>query len=93
MDGPHVEGALALAHHPGSTPAAYTLAGHIHPGARLHGSGRERVRVPCFWFGAQCAVLPAFGEFTGLADIEPRIEDRVWVTTGDEVIALHAPQL
>jgi metallophosphoesterase superfamily enzyme len=62
------------------------LSGHVHPGARLYGAGRERVRVPCYWFGRQYAVLPAFGEFTGLADINAGAGDRVWVTTGEEVI-------
>jgi DNA ligase-associated metallophosphoesterase len=89
-DAPHVEGPFALVHHPARVDGAYALAGHVHPGARLHGAGRERARLPCFWFGADCAVLPAFGEFTGLADVEAREGDRVWVTTGHEVIALGA---
>lgn len=87
-DGPVVEGPFAFAHHPATMPGAYVLAGHVHPGARLYGAGRERVRVPCYWFGAGCAVLPAFGEFTGLADIDAKPGDRVWVTTGEEVIPI-----
>jgi DNA ligase-associated metallophosphoesterase len=87
-DGPVREGPFALAHHPARVDGAYVLAGHVHPGARLHGAGRERARLPCFWFGSECAVLPAFGEFTGLADVEPSAGDRLWVTSGDEVIAI-----
>jgi DNA ligase-associated metallophosphoesterase len=86
VDGPMIEGPFALAHHPSVVPGAYVLCGHVHPGARLYGAGRERVRVPCFWFGREYAVLPAFGEFTGLADIAAGEGDRVWVTTGEEVI-------
>jgi DNA ligase-associated metallophosphoesterase len=89
-DGPLREGPIAFAHHPTHVEGAYVLAGHVHPGARLHGTGRERARLPCFWFGTECAVLPAFGEFTGLADVEPSSGDKLWVTTGDEVIALTA---
>ena len=88
VDGPVIEGPFALAHHPTRVPGAYVLAGHVHPGARLYGAGRERARLSCFWFGRECAVLPAFGEFTGLADIEAEPGDRVWVTTGEEVIAV-----
>jgi DNA ligase-associated metallophosphoesterase len=88
VDGPHLEMPLALAHHPAIVTGAYVLAGHVHPGARLHGAGREHARVPCFWFGRECAVLPAFGEFSGLANIEALPVDRVWVTTGEEVIAV-----
>jgi DNA ligase-associated metallophosphoesterase len=90
VDGPHVDGPFALAHHPSRVHDRYVLAGHLHPGARLYGAGRERARLPCFWFGAECAVLPAFGEFTGLADVQADARDRIWVTTGEEVIALSA---
>jgi DNA ligase-associated metallophosphoesterase len=90
VDGPHLEGPFALAHHPEPVTGTYVLAGHVHPGARLYGSGRERARVPCFWFGRESAVLPAFGEFTGLANIETNPGDRVWVTTGQEVIPVAA---
>ena len=85
-----MEAPFALAHHPAQVNGAYVLAGHVHPAARLHGAGREHARLPCFWFGADCAVLPAFGEFTGLADAQVRSGDRIWVTTGTEVIALAA---
>jgi DNA ligase-associated metallophosphoesterase len=88
VEAPEIEGPFAFAHHPSVVPHAYVLAGHVHPGARLHGSGRERVRLPCFWFGREGAVLPAFGEFTGLADIGAAPGDRVWVTTGEEVIPI-----
>lgn len=88
VDGPEIEGPFALAHHPATVTNRYVLAGHVHPGARLFGPGRERARVPCFWFGRECAVLPAFGEFTGLADIDAAPGDRVWVTTGEEVISV-----
>jgi DNA ligase-associated metallophosphoesterase len=90
VDGPALEGPFALAHHPARVPGAYVLAGHVHPGARLYGAGRERARLSCYWFGRECGVLPAFGEFTGLADVEAEAGDRVWVTTGEEVIEVRA---
>ena len=88
VDGPVREGPFALAHHPAVVPGAYTLAGHIHPGVVLAGAGRQRERLPCFWFGRDGAVLPAFGAFTGLAEITPAPGDRVWVVAGDEVVAV-----
>ena len=90
VDGPHVEPPFALAHHPARVDGAYVLAGHVHPAARLLGAAREHARLRCFQFGAECALLPAFGEFTGLADVEVGVGDRIWVTTGTEVIALAA---
>jgi uncharacterized protein len=74
---------FAFAHHPESSDAGYVLAGHLHPGVVL---GRERLRLPCFWFGPRVGVLPAFGDFTGSAGIGPAPGDRVFAAAGDEVI-------
>lgn len=86
MDAPLVELPFVMAHHPGRSPDGYVLAGHLHPGVPLHGKGRQRERLPCFWFSAGCAVLPAFGDFTGLSEITPVEGDRVFVIAGAEVL-------
>lgn len=66
-------------HHPSDDAGGgYVLAGHLHPCAVLQEGGRQRWRVPCFWFGEKCAVLPAFGDFTGMHPIEPRSTDAVF---------------
>ena len=88
--GPITESPFVLAHHPAESDAGYVLAGHIHPGVWLHGSARQFERLPCFWFGARTAVLPAFGEFTGVASVDVRPGDRVWVVAGNEVIDVSA---
>ena len=86
VDAPLVEPPFVFAHHPIESPAGYVVAGHVHPGVRLVGSGRQRERLPCFWFGDSTGILPAFGEFTGLADIVPAPGDRVFVIAGSEVV-------
>jgi len=88
MDGPLVETPFALAHHPVAVPNAYVLAGHVHPCAVLTGPARQSARLPCFWFGRQVGVLPAFGDFTGCAVVEPEDEDRIWVTADDTVVSM-----
>jgi hypothetical protein len=35
-------------------------------------------------------VLPAFGEFTGCAEVTPSEGDAVWVVAGDEVMRFEA---
>lgn len=55
----------------GSDPGLYTLAGHLHPGIRLSGLGKQSLKLPCFFFGANTGILPAFSRFTGLALLEP----------------------
>ena len=86
VDGPVLEPPFALAHHPVGVAGSYVLAGHVHPCAVLVGPARQRERLPCFLLGAEVAVLPAFGEFTGCAEVEPREGDKVWVVAGDRVL-------
>ncbi|UCJ07754.1 ligase-associated DNA damage response endonuclease PdeM [Chitinophaga pendula] len=64
----------------------YTFSGHIHPGMAVSGQGRQRLRLPCFYFGRHCAVLPAFGKFTGLAMITPEEDETVFVIANKDVI-------
>jgi uncharacterized protein len=86
VDAPMVESPFVLAHHPTSSVDGYVLAGHLHPGASLTGRGRMHERLPCFWLGRGCGVLPAFGEFTGLADVTPEPGDRVFAVAGGTVM-------
>ena len=88
VDEPWTIEGLALCHLPQAVPGRYALAGHVHPAARLAGRGREIVRLPCFFFTRDYAILPAFGPFTGMADVEPQDGDRVYVVAGARVIAV-----
>jgi DNA ligase-associated metallophosphoesterase len=89
VNGPLRCAGLALSHHPEPVPGAYVLAGHLHPAAVVTGRARQRLRLPCFHFGAAVGVLPAFGEFTG-AQVLPRTPaDRVFVVADDQVRALN----
>jgi uncharacterized protein len=78
-------GPFVLNHEPGAVRGGYALAGHIHPAVRLHGEG-DSLRLPCFWFGARYGVLPAFGAFTGNAEVRPRAGDQVFVIADHEVL-------
>lgn len=64
----------------------YNLSGHIHPGVRMKGNGRQYLRLPCFLFGPSQGILPAFGAFTGMATVRPTKRDQVFVIGGDEII-------
>ena len=77
---------FVLQHEPGMSNDGYVLAGHLHPALRLGEGKRGGLRAPCFWFGKQCGVLPAFGGFTGGRQIDWRPGDRVFAVGPDEVI-------
>ena len=71
-------GPFACCHHPCEIESRYVLSGHIHPVISLHGSHRERLRIPVLWARRHYAVLPSFGSFTGGAVIEPDERDEVY---------------
>ncbi|HEY4064779.1 MAG TPA: ligase-associated DNA damage response endonuclease PdeM [Puia sp.] len=56
----------------------YYFSGHIHPGIRIRGMGRQALQFPCFYFGEDYAVLPAFSRFTGTVSIDPVPESSVF---------------
>lgn len=87
-----------LTHHPledqatgqnDTRAAGYNLAGHLHPGVIMRGSGRQHLTLPCFYFGRNGGLLPAFGAFTGLARIKPRKEDKIYVIAENKVIPVE----
>ncbi len=67
----------------------YNLCGHIHPGVRLKGKGRQNLRLPCFYFGKHTGILPAFGSFTGLHVLKPLADDKVYVVNGNIVVEVN----
>ncbi len=85
VDEPLVEGGLALCHHPLPRAEGHVVAGHLHPCIGLGGRAHDRLRLPCFWLGAQVTVLPAFGSFTGMHPIAALPGDRVYVSDGETV--------
>ncbi|HZK65861.1 MAG TPA: ligase-associated DNA damage response endonuclease PdeM [Puia sp.] len=74
-------------HTPGLSP--YFFSGHIHPGIRVQGMGKQSLCFPCFYFGKEYAVLPAFSRFTGVAMIVPEKEEQVFAIVNDSVMQLQ----
>jgi DNA ligase-associated metallophosphoesterase len=56
----------------------YYFSGHLHPGIRINGMGKQSLQFPCFYFGGEYAILPAFGRFTGTVSIDPGVESNVF---------------
>ena len=66
----------------------YTFCGHIHPGITLKGKGKQSIRLPCFYFKSNYAILPAFGYFTGLIVQRITKSERAFAIAGGEVVAV-----
>ncbi|MBP9098340.1 MAG: ligase-associated DNA damage response endonuclease PdeM [Ferruginibacter sp.] len=67
----------------------YYFTGHIHPGIIMNGLGKQTLRFPCFYFGKEFAVLPAFGKFTGTHPIKPRPGEHVFALIEEKVMKIQ----
>ncbi|WP_317192218.1 ligase-associated DNA damage response endonuclease PdeM [Robertkochia sediminum] len=75
-----------LTHEPNEDGDTFNICGHIHPGVRLRGPGRQSLRLPCFFKKEHQLILPAFGEFTGKHVLSPQATDQVYAVTPEEVL-------
>ncbi|NND05945.1 MAG: ligase-associated DNA damage response endonuclease PdeM [Saprospiraceae bacterium] len=85
-DNTHTIDCFQFTHYPcDPDPGYYNLAGHLHPGVHLIGESRLSLKLPCFYFGRDRGLLPAFGSFTGISIIKP--------VAGDQVVVISEEQL
>lgn len=89
VDEPHALPPFLACHRLETPRSGYALCGHLHPGVRIASAG-ESARLPCFVLGRRRAILPAFGRFTGLADITPASGERIVVIAGRALFELPA---
>ncbi|PWT77205.1 MAG: metallophosphoesterase [Bacteroidetes bacterium] len=73
----------------GSGKSNYSFSGHIHPGIRIDGAGKQTLCFPCFYFGKNYAVLPAFSRFTGVVLIEPLKGENVFAIVEGSIFQLQ----
>ena len=81
-------GSFLLTHKPEARDGYFTIAGHVHPGVRLEGKGRQRLRLPCFFKSPHQLILPAFGTFTGMHALEKGVENEVYAIADRQVIKI-----
>lgn len=67
----------------------YNIAGHIHPAVKLRGKAKQSVRIPCYYFGKQNGIIPAFGNFTGTARINIGKSDDVFGVAENKVVKIN----
>jgi len=66
----------------------YFFSGHIHPGVRISGAGKQSLHFPCFYFTPSFCVLPAFSRFTGLAMVKPKAADHIFAIVNQSIIQM-----
>jgi metallophosphoesterase superfamily enzyme len=87
-------GPIQLQHHPAHEaenevlPAdeSAVISGHVHPSVIVPAGARQKVRLPCFYFGKKQCLLPAFSLFSGTHPIKPKAKDVVFAIAGQSLI-------
>jgi DNA ligase-associated metallophosphoesterase len=79
-------GDFYLTHHPTEHKTLFNFCGHIHPGVKMRGVGRQIMKLACFFKTKNQMIFPAFGNFTGKYILEPTKKDEVFVLGDGEVM-------
>ena len=82
------EDTFYFSHFPSEKEEYFVFCGHVHPGVKLKGAGLQQLKMPCFYQSQNQLILPAFGAFTGLHILTPKESDRIYVTSGKEVMEI-----
>ncbi|MEM0517587.1 ligase-associated DNA damage response endonuclease PdeM [Aequorivita flava] len=77
-----------LTHHPTEIKGTFNFCGHVHPGVRMKGVGRQYLRFSCFYKTLNSLILPAFGNFTGKHILKPSENDEIFAIVEGEVICV-----
>lgn len=77
-----------LTHHPEARDENFNICGHIHPGYRLKGQGKQHMKLRCFFQRQNQLILPAFGAFTGNYYLKPQRGEKVFLCAETTVIAV-----
>lgn len=67
---------------------AYSFCGHIHPGVIIHGRGKQSLRFPCFYFGPDHCILPAFSKFTGAVGMDKTTAAAIYAVVENELVKI-----
>jgi uncharacterized protein len=67
----------------------YVFSGHIHPGITIHGSGKQSLKFPCFYFTDTYCILPAFSRFTGTVGIRPKDDDIAFAIVNNSILRVN----
>lgn len=79
---------FVFTHEPLPNTQYYNITAHVHPAVMLGGKAQQRLRIPCFYFTPEYAILPAFGAFTGTFVIQPAAADQVFGIANQSIIQL-----
>lgn len=79
-----------LTHKPENRKGYFNFCGHIHPCVNIKSTGKQSLRLPCFFKTRDQMILPAFGEFTGSYTLRTKKQDEVYALAAGSVIKIQS---
>lgn len=73
-------------HHPIKKSTRINFCGHIHPALKVTGKAKQSITFPCFYFGANNFIFPAFGSLTGLCVLKPEKDATYYLVSLNRVV-------
>ncbi len=67
----------------------FLFSGHIHPGVRINGLGKQSLQFPCYYFSENQAILPAFSNFSGLCTMKKKKNNQIYAIVNQSLVAIQ----
>lgn len=85
------EGSFLFAHHPKKLfeENQFIFCGHIHPVYCLKAKGRQSIKLSCFVFDKNQAVLPSFGVFTGGYEMKAKQHRFIYLIAENSILSAN----
>jgi len=77
---------FSFTHIPQEIENSFNICGHIHPGFKLRGKGKQYLGLSCFYQKQHQLILPAFGDFTGNYYVTPEDGEHIYVLSDNSVM-------
>jgi len=84
-----INGFLFSHEHCSAQDNCYLFCGHIHPGVIINGLGKQSLRFPCFYFGEDHCILPAFSKFTGSVNMQPSENEKIYAIVENSLLKIQ----
>ncbi len=62
----YLDESVLFTHEPSIDKVYNNICGHLHPGVKIRGQGKQTLTLPCMYIIKNQCILPAFGQLTGL---------------------------
>ncbi len=70
----------------GTNNTGFHFSGHVHPGIAIRGIAKQYLQFPCFYFGKDHCILPAFSKFSGLKLMKPKKINTIYAIANGKLI-------